>query len=308
MTNIRTGKASSNGIELHYEDWGDPRHPPVLLVCGMSVQLIHWPDELVQSLVDQSYRVIRFDNREAGLSSRSDVKRMPPVVSSFLRYKMRRPVEADYNLHTLVADAVGLLDALDIEQAHWVGFSMGGMISQIAAATYPERVHSLTSIMSTSNDPDLPAPTIKALLALLKPPKNNSDQAIIDAIVHTMTTLQGSGYPTPRYQLERDAYRVINRARRPFAGPMHQMAIFATGGFGHLLKHVEAPSLIIHGDEDPLVHVEGGKRSAKLIPSARLMLIPGMGHDFPPQLNDTLAEAIGQHIALHHPTINTVAC
>lgn len=298
---VRTGYAESNGISIHYEDMGDIHHPVILLVCGMAVQLIHWPEDFCQKLVSKGYRVIRFDNREAGLTTRSHVKAPPPVTQSFLRYRLGLEVHAEYNLDTLVLDAVGLLDALFIKQAHWVGFSMGGMISQLAAAHHQSRVLSLTSIMSSTNERHLPGPRWDLLLALMASPKGSSEEAIVEANVYVFDKLQ-----SPKYRVHKDVLasytrKAINRARRPMAGPMHRMAIMSTGGFAHRLRSITAPTLIIHGDSDPLVRHQGGRHSAKSIPNASLEIIRGMGHDLPPGLVDTLSSMIAAHIGETEP-------
>ncbi|MGM0563515.1 MAG: alpha/beta fold hydrolase [Pseudomonadota bacterium] len=296
---IRTGRAECNGAELYYEDWGRESDPAVLLVCGMSVQLIEWPEPLCQHLVDSGFRVIRFDNREAGLSSRTTVKTPPPILRSFHRYKRGRPVEAPYTLRLLMRDALALLDALDIDRAHWVGFSMGGMISQLAAIHAPERVISLTSIMSSSNDPDLPMPRLKTLWRIIRQPKGKDEDAIARAFARMLDSLSGPAYRTSMEDLTAHAKQVLARARRPYAGPMHQMALFAEGGWREDLKRISVPTLVIHGSGDPLVPVAGGRRCAAEIPGAQLWEIEGWGHDFPVELVDTLAHGISRHLIDH---------
>lgn len=293
---MRDGKAKSNGIELYYEDWGTESDPAILMVCGMSTQLIYWPDAMVEHFVEQGFRVIRFDNRETGLSDRSTVKKAPPVVSSFIKAKLGLKVSADYDLHTLVKDAIGLLDALGIQQAHWLGFSMGGMISQLAAAHYPERVLTLTSIMSSTNDHDLPSPKLLTLANLFMPPFGKSDDDLADAIIRVFWNLRSPDFVDSRDEYRDLAYRILDRSRRPMAGPMHMMAIMATGGFGKDLKRVKAPTLVIHGTKDPLVLLAGGKRSAACIQDSKLLVIPGMGHDFPNKLVPRLNAEITAHI------------
>ena len=299
--NARTGYADSNGISIYYEDMGYIHHPAILLVCGMGVQLIHWPDDFCQKLVLEGYRVIRFDNREVGLTTRSHVNAPPPVTESFLRYRLGLEVHAEYNLDTLVLDAVGLLDALSIKQAHWVGFSMGGMIAQLAAAHHQHKVCSLTSIMSSTNERHLPGPRWDLLLAFITSPKGSSEEAIVEANVHVFDKLQ-----SPKYRVHKDVLafytrKAIDRARRPMAGPMHRMAIMATGGFAHRLANITAPTLIIHGDSDPLVRHQGGIHSAKSIPNASLEIIRGMGHDLPPGLVGKLTDMIATHIGEAEP-------
>lgn len=292
----RTGYVNTNGISIYYEDLGKVGDPVILLVCGMAMQLIHWPESLCQSWVKQGFRVIRFDNREAGLTTRSHVTSPPPILQSFIRYRLGLRVKADYNLDTLVQDAVGVLDELGISQAHWVGVSMGGMISQLAAADHPQRVLSLTSIMSTTNEPHIPGPRWDVLLGLIKPPKDNSEEAKVKASVDLFDKLQSPDFRVHRDVLAFDVRRSNARARRPMAGPMHQMAILATGGFSRRLKAITAPTLVIHGDSDPLVRQEGGRHSAKSIPGAKLSIISGMGHDLPPGLTHKLTELVLGHI------------
>ena len=300
---VRTGYAEANNISIYYEDMGKQHHPVILLVCGMSVQLIHWPDDFCQKLVAQGYRVVRFDNREAGLTTRSHVKAPPPVMQSFIRFRLGMEVHAEYNLDTLVLDAVSLLDALDIQQAHWVGFSMGGMIAQLAAAHYQQRVLSLTSIMSSTNERHLPGARWDVLLAILNRPKDKSEKAIVDAGVAVFNKLQSPKYKVHDDVLAFDVRRAIARARRPLAGPMHQMAILSTGGFSKRLKKISAPTLVIHGDSDLLVRLKGGRHSAKSIPHALLEVIPGMGHDFPPGLVGKLTGLITGHITANESVV-----
>lgn len=300
-TSIRTGRAECHGAELYYEDWGRESDPAVLLVCGMAVQLIEWPEALCQHLVDSGFRVIRFDNREAGLSSRSTLKSPPPILSSFYSYKRGQPVEATYTTRQLMWDAVALLDALNIERAHWVGFSMGGMIGQLAAIHAHERVITLTSIMSNSNDPDLPMPRLKTLWRIIRQPKGKDEEAIARAFARMLDSLSGPKYRTSMEDLTEHAKVVLQRARRPYAGPMHQMALFAEGGWREDLKRISAPTLVIHGTGDPLVPVAGGRRCAAEIPGAQLWEIDGWGHDFPVELVDTLAHGISRHLLDHQP-------
>ena len=177
---------------------------------------------------------------------------------------------------------------------------MGGMIEQLAAAHYQQQVLSLTTIMSSTKERHLPGPRWDVLLALLNPPKDKSEKAIVDAGVAVFNKLQSPKYKVHNDVLAFDVRRAIARARRPMAGPMHQMAILSTGGFSKRLKQINAPTLVIHGDSDPLVRLQGGKHSAKSIPNALLEVIPGMGHDFPPGLVDRLTGLIAGHISTNH--------
>jgi len=294
--NTRSGHVDANGISIFYEDLGDLKHPVIVLVCGMGVQLIQWPDEFCNSLVNAGYRVIRFDNRETGLTSRSHVKSPPPIIKSFIQYRLGRKVRADYDLDTLAYDAISLLDALSIKEAHWIGASMGGMICQLIASQYHNRVLSLTSIMSTTNEPHLPGPRLDLLKAIITPPKDRSEKEIVASTLNVQLKLQSPKFKGEKSALEDFTRRAIARSRRPYASPMHQMAIFSTGGFSHRLHRINVPTLIIHGDKDNLVRHQGGRHSAKSIPNAKLEIIRGMGHDMPPKLVGKISDLVTAHI------------
>lgn len=298
------GIAESNGVQLAYEEFGQADAPPLLLIAGMSLQRIAWPDALCVALADAGYRVIRFDNRDVGASSWTPGPPPPTLGKRYLQAILGRPLsvsvgpgkEAQYDLHDLALDAVGLLDALHIDRAHFIGFSMGGMISQLVAAEHPTRVISLTSIMSSPNEPSLPKPTARVLLNLLKPPPAMDPSRLAEANADMWTLIGSPAYPTPREELIAATHRSLARGMSPTGLAHHLMAILATGGFAHRLPKVQAPTLILHGDADPLVRVQGGAMSAELIPKARLRVIRGMGHDFPAQLVPTLASAIRSHL------------
>lgn len=304
------GIAESNGVNLAYEEFGEASAPAVLMIAGMSLQRIAWPDALCIALADAGYRVIRFDNRDVGASSWTMGPPPPTLGKRYLQAIMGRELnlrvgpdgEAQYDLHVLALDAVGLLDALHIERAHFVGFSMGGMIAQLVAAEHRERVLSLTSIMSSPNERTLPKPTPRVLLNLLKPPPAMDPDSLALANAKMWELIGSPAYPTPREELIAATHRSLARGMSPTGLAHHLMAILATGGFAHRLPKVQAPTLIVHGDSDPLVRVAGGRLSAQLIPKARLRVIRGMGHDFPAQLVPTLASAITHHLTHAHAT------
>jgi len=298
------GVAQSNGIRLAYEEFGDADAPALLMISGMSLQRIAWPDALCTALAEAGYRVIRFDNRDVGASSWTLGPPPPTLGKRYLQgilgRELRIPVgpgkEAQYDLHDLALDAVGLLDALGIERAHFVGFSMGGMIAQLIAAEHSARVLTLTSIMSSPNERTLRKPTPRVLMNLLKPPPAMDPDALALANAKMWKLIGSPAYPTPRDELIAATHRSLARGMSKTGLAHHLMAILATGGFAHRLHKVQAPTLVLHGAADPLVRVEGGQLSAKLIPKARLRVIPGMGHDFPAQLVPTLASAITGHL------------
>lgn len=292
------GEAETNGITLHYEIAGPEQGEPLLLVMGLSAQLIHWRDEFCAQLIARGFRVIRFDNRDIGLSGSGNRRVRFHLQRDMVRSKLGARLDANYTLHDLARDTAGLLDALGIRRAHLVGASMGGMISQIVAATFPDRVLSLTSIMSSTNSPKLPMPRLDVLLKLAPPFGVKHDRvSVIERTIALFEAIGSPGYPTPRAEREQMAADAFDRAYRPAGIARQTHGILATGSFEDLLGNVRAPTQVIHGLDDPLVRPAGGKRSAQLIPGARLELIEGMGHDFPSGLFPRWVELIGENAA-----------
>ncbi len=292
------GEAVANGIKIHYEMAGPAHGDPLLLVMGLSAQLIHWPETFCAQLVDKGFRVIRFDNRDVGLSGSGNAKVRFHLQKDMLRSKLGAKLTANYTLHDLAKDVIGLMDALNIAKAHLVGASMGGMISQIVAGRYPSRVLSLTSIMSSTNHPKLPLPKLSVLLQLAPPFGVKHDRASVIARTIKLFNMIGSpGYPTALTERERVAALAFDRAYRPSGIARQTHGILATGSFEELLPHIVVPTQVIHGLDDPLVRVEGGKRSAQLIRGAKLELIKGMGHDFPDGLAPRWVELIAGNAA-----------
>lgn len=298
MLDWQRGEAIANGIKIHYEIAGPEQGEPLLLVMGLSAQLVHWPEEFCAQLVDKGFRVVRFDNRDIGLSGSGNARVRFNIQKDMLRAKFGAKLQANYTLHDLAKDTVGLMDALGIPKAHICGASMGGMISQIVAGRYPGRVLSLTSIMSSTNSPKLPLPKFSVLLQLAPPFGVKHDRAAVIARTVKLFGMIGSpGYPTPLAERERIAALAFDRAYRPSGIARQTHGILATGSFEELLPHVVAPTQVIHGLDDPLVRVEGGKRTAQLIKGAKLELIKGMGHDFPTGLASRWVELIAGNAA-----------
>lgn len=290
------GEAEANGITLQYEIAGPAQGEPLLLVMGLSAQLIHWPDAFCAQLAARGFRVIRFDNRDIGLSGSGNRGIRFNLQRDMLRSKLGLKPEANYTLHDMARDTIGLLDALGIRRGHLAGASMGGMISQIVAATFPERVLSLTSIMSSTNSPKLPMPRPDVLLKLAPPFGVKHDRAsVIARTVALFEAIGSPGYPTSRAEREKTAADAFDRAYRPAGIARQTHAILATGSFEDLLGNVRAPTQVVHGLDDPLVRPAGGKRSAQLIPGARLALVEGMGHDFPEGLFPRWVELINDN-------------
>ena len=287
-------RARANGIELEYETFGRPSDPPLLLVMGLGAQMIFWHDEFCGRLVERGFHVIRFDNRDVGRSTWLDHLGMPDVMAAMAAAAERRPFDAPYRLSDMAADAAGLLDALDIEQAHVVGASMGGMIAQTLAIEHPRRVRTLTSIMSTTGHPDLPPPRPEAMSLLVTPPPSTRE-GHIERAVQTSRVIGSPAYPSDPDELRALAARAWDRGVNPPGMARQLTAILASGSRREALRSVRAPALVIHGSDDPLVPVEAGRDTAEALPRAELLEIPGMGHDLPRALWGTLVDAIAKH-------------
>lgn len=287
---------NANGIRIAFDTAGDPKAPPLLLVHGLGMQLTAWPDEFVEGLVELGFYVIRFDNRDCGLSTKFDQAGVPHLGLAWIKSRLGWPLRAAYRLDDMAEDAIGVLSALGVARAHVVGVSMGGMIAQLLAARYPQRILSLTSIMSSSCRRGLPGPEKKLgkLLARRLPGASDID-GIID---HGVTLLQAIGspsYPTPEKVLRKRVARSVRRSYCPGGAARQMMAIAASGDRCAQLSTITAPSLVIHGAADPLVPSACGEDTASRIPGARLEIIEGMGHDLPPQLVERLLALIDAH-------------
>ena len=290
--------ARANGLELCYDTFGDPQAPPLLLIMGLAAQMIAWDDEFCAALAARGYRVIRFDNRDIGLSTRLDGAGLPDVQAAFMAAMQGRPVTAPYLLSDMAADVVGLLDALAIGTAHVVGASMGGAIAQTLAIEHPQRLRTLTSIMATTGAPDLPPPTPEALAILFKP--TPTDQAgYLASYLQTWQVLRGPGFPL-------DDARDLERAGQNFARGLNPpgvarqlMAILASGSRREALRAVSVPTLVIHGRADPLVPLACGVDTAQAVPGAELLVIDGMGHALPITTWPRIVDAIARHAADH---------
>jgi proline iminopeptidase len=291
-------KVRANGIEIEYESLGDATRPVILLIMGLGMQLVAWPDELVDGLVARGFRVVRLDNRDAGLSTQFDDHPSGPLMAAFMRQTFGWPVSAPYLLDDMAADTIGLLDALEIDRAHVVGASMGGMIAQLLAIKWRARVASLTSIMSSTSARRLPQPKLDAFFALTRrPDRESSLDALVDHYVNLFRVIGSPGYVTPLPQLQERLRRGLARAYRPMGTLRQMIAILASGDRSLSLPQITAPTLVIHGDADPLVPVAHGEDTAAKIPGATLKVIRGMGHDLPPALLPELTEMIAAHCA-----------
>jgi pimeloyl-ACP methyl ester carboxylesterase len=286
--------ARANGIDLCYEIFGNADAEPMLLIMGLGAQMIHWDDDFCRQLAARGFRVIRFDNRDIGQSSKlTGGKRLSPVELLKLRF-LKIPVAAPYRLHDMALDVIGLMDALGIQSAHLVGASMGGMIAQEVAISFPQRVRSLTSIMSTTGNPKIPPPTKEAAAVLMAPPPKTKEE-YFERFAQTWKVLRVGSFPQDEALDRSRAERTFARGLNP-AGVARQLrAILASGSRKPRLASVKAPTLVIHGTVDPLVRPEGGKDTAASIPGAKLLMIEGMGHALPIPMWPEIIGAIDKH-------------
>jgi len=287
-----------NGLDIEYESLGDPAAPAILLIMGLGMQLVAWPDVFCRHLVERGFRVVRFDNRDVGLSGRVAGGKQPNLVWAMLAARLRLPLRPPYTLNDMASDAIGLIDGLGIAQAHVVGASMGGMIAQVLAARFPQRVLSLTSIMSSSGNRRLPGPKRNASKALLsKPADPRNPEIVVEHLVRVFGVIGSPAFPADPAELRQRVSRAVHRSYNPDGVARQLVAVIASGDRRKLLRTIVAPTLVIHGAADPLVPLEAGRDTARSIPGAALMVIDGMGHDLPPALYERLAEAIATHCA-----------
>jgi proline iminopeptidase len=287
---------TSNGITIAYDTTGDPNGLPILLVMGLGMQLIAWPEDFVAGLVELGFFVIRFDNRDSGLSTKFKHAGAPMLPLAMLKSMLRLPVRSPYKLDDMAQDALGVLDALGVPKAHVVGLSMGGMIGQILTARHPGRVLSLTSIMSSSGRRGLPGPTRAARKALTgRAPNSREVERLIEHLSGVLRVIGSPAYPTSDQQLRERVSAALQRSACDDGATRQLLAIIASGERTALLESIERPTLVIHGADDPLIPPECGIDTARLVPGARLEVIEGMGHDLPAQLIERLVALIDVH-------------
>ena len=285
-------KLTANGIEIEVEDSGGEGRPVVLLIMGLGMQLIAWPDEFVRTLVDAGFRVLRLDNRDIGLSQGFDDAGAGNLVWQSIRHRMGLPVRSVYSLQDMADDALGVLDVLGIRRAHVVGASMGGMIAQRLAAAAPQRTASLVSIMSSSGARNLPGPRPDVAAALMRRPASRTEAALIAHSLGVVRLIASPAYPQDERTLTERITHGVRRAYRP-AGIVRQMlAIGADSGRHALLGRISSPTLVLHGEADPLVPIACGQDTARRIPGARFVSVPGMGHDLPAPVCEILLQHI----------------
>jgi len=281
-------------IEIEYEAFGSSDDPALLLVMGFTAQLVAWDTDFCQLIADRGRHVIRYDNRDCGLSTRFDGQSIEPMAVMQAQLQGDPLPPTPYTLSDMAADAVGLLDALGIDRAHVAGASMGGMIAQMIAIEHPDRVLSLTSIMSSPGDPRAGAPTAEALEVLLSPPPGDR-QAYIDN--SERSTVWASKRHVDIDKIRRRAAEAFDRAFYPEGAPRQLAAIYASGDRTARLGELRVPTLVIHGRDDTLIQPDGGVQTAAAIPDANLLLLAHMGHDLPQPLWPVIVDAIVSHTA-----------
>lgn len=285
-------RAKANGIEIEYETFGSRQDPALLLIMGLGAQLTLWPESLCEGLAGQGFFVVRYDNRDVGLSTDFDEAGLPNLMDAMARLMKGEKVDAPYLLSDMAADAIGLIDALGIDRAHMVGGSMGGMIAQVIAATHPTRTRSLVSIMSTSGRYGLPAGKPEAVAMLSAQPEGTEREQLIAHGMKLRSVISGPGYPTDPAAMRALVERNIDRRYYPPGAARQYLAIMASGPRVDLLKTVKAPTLVLHGEDDPLLPVECGRDVAALVPGAKIETFPGWGHDVPEQMVPRLVESV----------------
>jgi len=286
-------RAQANGIEIEYDTFGDPGDPALLLIMGLGAQLIAWDVDFVRLLVDRGLHVIRYDNRDVGLSTKIEGGPQPDIFAAM----QGDTSSASYTLRDMAADGAGLLDALGIERAHIGGASMGGMIAQTFAIDFPDRTLSLCSIMSTTGDLNVGGSSPAAIEAILAPPPATREEAM-DRAEKATSVFGAKGLPVDMAKVRERAGEAFDRMAYPIGIARQIVAIRASGDRTPQLQELDMPTVVIHGSDDELVLPTGGEATAKAIPGAELVVIEGMGHDLPtaawPQVVDAIAANIGR--------------
>jgi pimeloyl-ACP methyl ester carboxylesterase len=287
-------KVNANNIEIHYETFGDPSAKPLLLIMGFGSQLIHWDEEFCEMLAKRGHYVIRYDNRDVGLSTKIDEAGTPDFLKAISSFQKGEKVQAPYTMDDMADDAVGLLDALKISSAHICGCSMGCVIAQYIAINHPSRVLSLTSMMSTTGNPDLPPLNPEAMKLFLLPVPSKRDAYIKD-YVKREKVMYGPIIPLDEERRRLYAAKAYDRCFYPQGNTRQIMALLTSGNRKPALASVKIPTLVIHGGNDPLVSLEAGKDTAEAIPGAELLIIDGMGHSLPPETWSQVVDGISRN-------------
>ncbi len=285
-----------NGLRIEYESDGDEQAPVVLLTMGLGMQLIAWPPLLVQAMVRAGFRVIRYDNRDIGLSSHLDHLGEPRMAWQWFKSRIGLTLRPPYALQDMAGDALGLLDALGVQRAHLVGVSMGGMISQRLAATAHDRVLSLTSVMSSSGAPGLPGPSGQVARAMLSRPRSEDPDSVVRHVLALFRLIGSPAYPQEMPAFVDHLRATVERSYHPQGVSRQLLAVVADTDRHLLLRRIACPTLVLHGSSDPLVPIVCGQDTAARIPGSRFEAIEGMGHDWPPGVAALLANHIVPHL------------
>lgn len=299
-------KIIANGLEFEVEDSAsiNPQdadlqaRPVVVLIMGLGMQLVAWPENFVSELVDAGFRVIRFDNRDIGLSTHLDALGSPNLLWEALKHRLGLRTKAPYSLADMATDTLGILDAMGIKRAHMVGVSMGGMIAQRVAIAAPGRVLSLTSIMSSSGARGLPKPDKAILRLLTSRPAGTDMEALVQHGVQLFQAIGSPAYPTPEDELHARVLATVQRSTHPLGVQRQMLAVTADRDRAEQLRRIQCPTLVVHGDSDPLVPLAHGQDTAQRIDGAKLVTIEGMGHDLPPEPVTQILDALIPHLQL----------
>jgi pimeloyl-ACP methyl ester carboxylesterase len=287
---IRSGAAA---LTLEVEEFGAPNKGAILLIMGLGTQLIAWPMDFCRRLAVAGYRVIRYDNRDVGLSSKFESGGMPDARTALLRSLLHLPIKAPYRLEDMAQDAVGLMDALKIDRAHVVGASLGGMIGQLLASRHAARVATLTTIMSSPGAPPPWDSTPAARQVLMaRPPENATAEDLIRMRMHTYRVIAGPGQTFPESTLHEMAKLSVERSADSQGSRRQMLAALATGSLKADLRRIHVPTLIIHGKNDPLIPPRRSEQLHRGIAGSKLLLLDGMGHNLPQSLIPQIAAAI----------------
>jgi pimeloyl-ACP methyl ester carboxylesterase len=284
-------RVRANGIEIEYDTFGERDERPLLLVMGLGAQMIHWDDEFCDQLAASGHFVVRFDNRDVGLSQRMEEAGIPDLMQIMMRAQAGEPVDAPYDLDDMADDAAGLLDALDIESAHVCGASMGGMIAQAMALRHRPRLRSLTSIMSSTGNPSLPSGRPEAMAALMSPAGTTREE-VLERAVAISKVIGSPGFARDEADIRARAGRAYERSFYPIGVARQMAAIAAHGNRRPRLETLAIPALVVHGGADPLVPIEGGVDTHQALSGSRFLVIDGMGHDLPREAWPTIVDAI----------------
>ncbi|HEX4198181.1 MAG TPA: alpha/beta hydrolase [Caulobacteraceae bacterium] len=290
--------AKANGLDIYYETHGPDDAEPILLIMGLGAQMSRWSPDFIRKLVEDGHRVIAYDNRDVGLSEKLDAAGAPDIGAVVQAVAEKRKPPVAYTLQEMAADAAGLLEALGIERAHIVGASMGGMIAQLVAADHPERTLSLTSIMSSTGNPDLPRATPEAMARLNTPaPDPTQDlEGFLASAVAGAKVMAGT-YPVDEALVRENALSDFRRSFYPVGFQRQYAAILASPDRRPKLATITAPTVVVHGADDPLVPLAGGRDTAENIPGAELRIVPGVGHEMPLPTQDQFIDAILSAVA-----------